>query len=38
MINFIYDWYANYSKKKNMKIYSISQIKKFYDIALGKNE
>ena len=38
MINFIYDWYINYSKKKNMKIYSISQIKKFYDIALGKNK
>ena len=32
-ISYTCDWYSNYFKKSDMKLYSINQIKNFYKIA-----
>jgi CDP-glucose 4,6-dehydratase len=37
VILYISDWYKAYFNKKNMKTYSINQIKDFYKTAKGKN-
>ncbi len=37
LMNFTCDWYLNFYKKQNMKIFSINQIKKFYQLSIRKN-
>ena len=35
-ISYTCDWYDKYSKKSEMKLFSINQIKKFYKLAEKK--